>query len=141
MPTPINIDSKGYGNKTDKPDTVLARIESESFTVMFDELLSRWDEIRNVRAYIEASLKNLIIGRFCDKMQFFLSCHLLDFTFSMQGRWFVGANRPKYELFLPLKDACPSGLPVGFNLRVLEKWKALCYNIYTYISMEIYASS
>ena len=51
-------------NKADRPTAVLTRIESEAFTVMFDEMLSRWDKIRNIQAYIEASLKNLIKGTF-----------------------------------------------------------------------------
>ena len=47
-------------NKAKEPSATVARIESEAFAMMFDDLLSRWDEIRSVRAYVEATLANMI---------------------------------------------------------------------------------
>lgn len=41
-------------------DTLFARLEGETLALMFDDILTRWDEIRNVRAYVAASLKNLL---------------------------------------------------------------------------------
>lgn len=32
----------------------------DALAFMIDEILSRWDDIRRVRAYVEASLKNLL---------------------------------------------------------------------------------
>ena len=47
-------------NKADRPELVIAALESEAFSRMFDNILAHWDEIYNVRGYVEASLKNLL---------------------------------------------------------------------------------
>jgi len=47
-------------NKADQPELVIAALGSEAFSRMFDNILAHWDEICNVKGYIETSLKNLI---------------------------------------------------------------------------------
>jgi len=47
-------------NKADRPELVIAALGSEAFSMMFDNILAHWDEIYNVRGYVEASLKNLL---------------------------------------------------------------------------------
>ena len=47
-------------NKANHPELVVAALESEAFSRMFDNILAHWDEICNVKGYIETSLKNLI---------------------------------------------------------------------------------
>ena len=50
----------GILNKSKNADKLLTKIEGDIFTLMFDDILTRWDEIRNIRAYVAASLKNLL---------------------------------------------------------------------------------
>jgi hypothetical protein len=45
-----------------KPESVSAIFDSEAFTIFFDNVLTHWDEIRSVKGYVRASLKNLIIA-------------------------------------------------------------------------------
>lgn len=47
-------------NHAQTPEKILAKIEGDAFAVLFDELLGRWDEIRCVKAYVAASLSNLL---------------------------------------------------------------------------------
>jgi len=47
-------------NKADRPEIVIAALGSEAFSRMFDNILAHWDEIYNVRGYVETSLKNLL---------------------------------------------------------------------------------
>ena len=50
----------GILNKSKNANKLLPKIEGDIFTLMFDDILTRWDEIRNIRAYVAASLKNLL---------------------------------------------------------------------------------
>ena len=47
-------------NKRGDSDALLARLEGDALALMFDDILARWDEIRNVPSYVAASLKNLL---------------------------------------------------------------------------------
>jgi len=47
-------------NKANRPELVIAALGSEAFSRMFDNILAHWDEIYNVRGYVETSLKNLL---------------------------------------------------------------------------------
>jgi len=47
-------------NKANHPELVVAALESEAFSRMFDNILAHWDEIYNIKGYIDTSLKNLI---------------------------------------------------------------------------------
>lgn len=47
-------------NQARNPDQIFSKIEEGALAVLFDELLGRWDEIRCVKAYVAASLKNLL---------------------------------------------------------------------------------
>ena len=47
-------------NKSKNAETLLTKVESDTLALMFDDILTRWDEIRNIRAYVAASLSNLL---------------------------------------------------------------------------------
>ena len=47
-------------NHAADPDLLIRKIRGPEFEVLFDELLSRWNDIRNVKAYIAASVRNLM---------------------------------------------------------------------------------
>ena len=47
-------------NKSKNAETLLSKIEGDILALMFDDILTRWDEIRNIRAYVAALLKNLL---------------------------------------------------------------------------------
>jgi len=47
-------------NKSKNAETLLSKIEGDILALMFDDILARWDEIRNIRAYVAASFKNLL---------------------------------------------------------------------------------
>lgn len=47
-------------NHAATPDLLIRKIQGPEFEILFDELLSRWNDIRNVKAYIAASVRNLM---------------------------------------------------------------------------------
>ena len=49
-------------NNAQEPKRVSAMLESEAFADFFDRVLTHWDEIRSVKGYVKASLKNLELG-------------------------------------------------------------------------------
>jgi len=46
-------------NTTETPDALIKSIQSSAFSSMIDGFLDHWEQIRNVKAYVSASLKNL----------------------------------------------------------------------------------
>lgn len=46
-------------NHAADPDLLIRKIRGSEFEALFDELLSRWNDIRSPKAYIAAALKNL----------------------------------------------------------------------------------
>jgi hypothetical protein len=48
---------------TQEPESVSAVFESETFTIFFDNVLTHWDEIRSVKGYVKASLKNVVANQ------------------------------------------------------------------------------
>lgn len=49
----------GMLNRAANPDLLIRKIQGPEFEILFDELLSRWNDIRNPKAYVAAALKNL----------------------------------------------------------------------------------
>lgn len=47
-------------NQSPQPETILQKFEGDAFSMLFDDLLGHWDEIRCASAYVSASLKNLL---------------------------------------------------------------------------------
>lgn len=47
-------------NNTKTPDQIIKTIKGPAFSAMMDEFLDRWDQIRNVKAYVTAAVKNLL---------------------------------------------------------------------------------
>lgn len=47
-------------NQSNAPGRILSQIKENAFSTMIDEILGRWEEIRCVKAYVAASLKNLL---------------------------------------------------------------------------------
>ncbi len=46
-------------NSAQEPERVAAMFDSEAFAEFFDRVLAHWDEIRSVKGYVRASLRNL----------------------------------------------------------------------------------
>jgi hypothetical protein len=44
-------------------ESISAIFESEAFTIFFDNVLTRWDEIRSAKGYVKASLKNVVANQ------------------------------------------------------------------------------
>lgn len=47
-------------NKSKTVEGLLTNLDGDALGLMLDDILARWDEIRNVQAYVAASLKNLL---------------------------------------------------------------------------------
>lgn len=51
-------------SKAKNPDRIVEEIQGQAFEAMIDGFLERWDNIRNVKSYVAASIKNFI--QFCN---------------------------------------------------------------------------
>jgi hypothetical protein len=47
-------------NRNQNPQHIAGVLEGDAFVAFFSELLDRWDEIRSVRGYVGASMKNIL---------------------------------------------------------------------------------
>jgi predicted Zn-dependent protease len=47
-------------NATQERERIAALYRNEAFAEFFDKILTHWDEIRSVKGYVVASLKNMI---------------------------------------------------------------------------------
>ena len=52
--------ARGKLNAVTEPERIADVLGGEVFTTFFDEALARWDEIRSVKGYVGASLKNML---------------------------------------------------------------------------------
>jgi ribosomal protein L17 len=50
-------------NATREPECVTAIFESEAFAILFDQVLTRWDDIRSAKGYVAAALQKLLCLR------------------------------------------------------------------------------
>jgi hypothetical protein len=47
-------------NRNHNPQYIAGVLEGDAFAVFFSELLDRWNEIRSVKGYVGASIRNMI---------------------------------------------------------------------------------
>ena len=47
-------------NGVEDPAPLLKALQGQAFSEMFDGFLDQWNEIRNVKAYVAASVRNLV---------------------------------------------------------------------------------
>jgi hypothetical protein len=55
-------------NRNRNPQHIADILEGDAFAVFFSELLDRWDQIRSVRGYVGASMKNVLSPRCLDEI-------------------------------------------------------------------------